>query len=169
MPGRNATFGNAGKPSDNDARQGRQKAPARRFANGTKTTEKTTRERKTEKLQYYQGNKQRFEKENKDGATKANRTRNEEGRKPRWYKYSDNTGSGPGGKGSSKQQRKGSSKDEESVADLGYGKMTKGEYNICGGKGTYKTFGSTGQGWDRLGVKDDNSGEDEPRTMLVMV
>lgn len=52
---------------------------------------------------------------------------------------------------------------------MGYGKMTKGEYNACGGKGTYKTFGSTGQGWDKTGVKDDNAGEDEPRTMLVTV
>jgi len=73
------------------------------------------------------------------------------------------------GKGSSKTQRKGSSKDEESFADMGYGRMTKGEYNTCGGKGTYKTFGSTGQGWDKKGVKDDNAGEDEPRTMLVTV
>lgn len=47
--------------------------------------------------------------------------------------------------------------------------MTKGEYNACGGKGSFKTFGSTGQGWDKLGVKDDNSGEDEPRTMLVTI
>jgi len=52
---------------------------------------------------------------------------------------------------------------------MGYGKMTKGEYNACGGKGSYKTFGSTGQGWDKKGVKDDNAGEDEPRTMLVTV
>jgi hypothetical protein len=53
---------------------------------------------------------------------------------------------------------------------MGYGKMTKGEYNGCGsGKGTYKTFGSTGQGWDKLGVKDDNSSEDEPRTMMVTI
>lgn len=48
--------------------------------------------------------------------------------------------------------------------------MTKGEYNGCGsGKGTYKTFGSTGQGWEKLGVKDDNSSEDEPRTMMVTI
>jgi len=39
------------------------------------------------------------------------------------------------GRGSSKEQRKGSSSDEESEADMGYGKMTKGEYNACGGKG----------------------------------
>jgi len=52
---------------------------------------------------------------------------------------------------------------------MGYGKMTKGEYNGCDGKGSYKTFGSKGQGWSKLGVKDDNSGEDEPRTMLVTV
>jgi hypothetical protein len=52
---------------------------------------------------------------------------------------------------------------------MGYGKMTKGEYNACGGKGSYKTFGSTGQGWSKKGVKDDNSGSDEPRTMLVTV
>lgn len=41
MPGRNATFGDAGKPANNQ--MGQQKAPARRFANGTKTTEKTTK------------------------------------------------------------------------------------------------------------------------------
>ena len=52
---------------------------------------------------------------------------------------------------------------------MGYGAMTKGEYNACGGKGTFKTFGSTGQGWSKLGVKDDNAGEDEPRTMLITV
>ena len=48
--------------------------------------------------------------------------------------------------------------------------MTKGEYNACGtGKGTRKNFGSKGQGWDKRGVKDDNAGEDEPRTMLVTI
>jgi hypothetical protein len=52
---------------------------------------------------------------------------------------------------------------------MGYGRMTKGEYNACGGKGTYKTFGSTGQGWRKEGVKDDNAGEDEPRTMLITI
>jgi len=72
-------------------------------------------------------------------------------------------------RGSSLEQRKDSSSDEQSYADIGYGKMTKGEYNACGGKGSFKTFGSTGQGWDKLGVKDDNSGEDEPRTMLVTI
>lgn len=166
MPGRNASFGDAGKPQNGT--MGQQKAPARRFSNGTKTQEKTTKERKDQKFNYYQGNKDKFEKENKDGATKQNRTKNEEGRKPQWYKYSKGPG-GPGGKGSSKTQRKGTSKDEESKADLGYGSMTKGEYNACGGKGTHKTFGSTGQGWEKLGVKDDNSGEDEPRTMLVTI
>ena len=73
------------------------------------------------------------------------------------------------GRGSSKEQRKGSSNDEESEADMGYGKMTKGEYNACGGKGRYKTFGSIGQGSSKFGVKDDNSTEDEPRTMMITI
>jgi hypothetical protein len=76
---------------------------------------------------------------------------------------------GVAAKGSSDLQRKGSSTDDDSEADEGYGKMTKGEYNACGGKGSYKTFGSKGQGWSKLGVKDDKAGEDEPRTMLVTI
>jgi hypothetical protein len=43
-PGRNASMADAGKPADNS--MGNQKAPARRFDNGTKTTEETTGERK---------------------------------------------------------------------------------------------------------------------------
>ena len=52
---------------------------------------------------------------------------------------------------------------------MGYGKMSKGEYNGCDGKGSYKSFGSKGQGWTKEGVKDDNSADDEPRTMLVTI
>jgi len=52
---------------------------------------------------------------------------------------------------------------------MGYGKMTKGEYNGCGGKGSYKTFGSVGQGWSKFGVKDDSASEDEPRTMMITI
>jgi len=44
MPGRNASFADAGKPANGT--MGQQKAPARRYANGTKTQEKTTKERK---------------------------------------------------------------------------------------------------------------------------
>lgn len=193
MPGRNATFGDAGKPQDAD--MGKQKAPKRRFRNGTKTQEESVQQRKTKKLKYYKLKKTQFEKENKDGQTKANITKNEDNRRPQWMKnkfqnkedyrqgkekngkqyrgfgkkWSKTSKKSVVERGSSKQQRKGSSEDEESFADMGYGKMTKGEYNACGGKGTFKTFGSTGQGWDKLGVKDDNAGEDEPRTMLVTV
>merc|ERR1711918_242810 len=39
----------------------------------------------------------------------------------------------------------------------------------CGGKGSYKTFGSVGQGWSKFGVKDDSSSEDEPRTMMITI
>lgn len=50
-PGRNASMADAGKPADNT--MGQQKAPARRFANGTKTTEETTDQRKQKKYNYY--------------------------------------------------------------------------------------------------------------------
>lgn len=67
-PGRNASMADAGKPSDNS--MGTQEAPARRKANGQKTTKETIGQRKTKKFNYYQTNKQTFEKQNNDGKTK---------------------------------------------------------------------------------------------------
>lgn len=54
-PGRNASMADYGKPTANE--MGQQKAPARRFGNGTKTTEETTEDRKSRKFQYYSQNK----------------------------------------------------------------------------------------------------------------
>lgn len=68
MPGRNASMADAGKPADNE--MGQQKAPARRFGNGTKTSEETTGDRKEKKYQYYKSKKTEYQKENDEGKTK---------------------------------------------------------------------------------------------------
>jgi hypothetical protein len=169
-PGRNASMGDAGKAQNSE--MGQQKTFGRRKTSGGVTTEETTEERGKKKFNYYKGKKGEYEKENKEGKTKKEIQTNENGRKPKWMKAAFPTfeDSVVIGRGSSKQQRKGSSDDETTKADMGYGRMTKGEYNGCGtGKGTRKNFGSKGQGWDKRGIKDDNAGEDEPRTMLVTI
>lgn len=79
-PGRNASMADAGKPTDGS--MGTQEAPARRKSNGQKTTKETIGQRKTRKFNYYQTNKQTFEKENNDGKTKQEIQSNENGRKP---------------------------------------------------------------------------------------
>jgi hypothetical protein len=84
MPGRNASFGDAGKPQDGD--MGKQKAPKRRFRNGTKTDEESIQKRKSKKLKFYKGKKGQFEKENKDGKTRQNITKDEDKRRPKWMK-----------------------------------------------------------------------------------
>jgi len=90
-----------------------------------------------------------FDTQNKQGTTKNQKQELEQKRKPQWFKSAFPLafdGAAIVGAGSSKEQRQFTTEDEASEADMGYGKMTKGEYNACGGKGTYKTFGSTGQG-----------------------
>lgn len=74
-PGRNASMANYGKPSSGE--MGQQKAPARRFQNGTKTSEETIQQRKEKKYQYYKSKKGTFEKENKEGKTKKEIQSNE--------------------------------------------------------------------------------------------
>lgn len=54
-----------GKPTANE--MGNQKAPARRFPNGTKSSEETTTDRKKKKYNFYMSNKQKYEEENKSG------------------------------------------------------------------------------------------------------
>jgi hypothetical protein len=135
-PGRNASMGDAGKAQNSE--MGQQKAFARRKSNGQKTTEETVQERGKKKFDYYKSKKSEYEKENNSGKTKTEINSNGNSRKPKWFKAAfplDFDKQAVAGKGSSKQQRKGTSEDETTEADMGYGKMTKGEYNACGGKG----------------------------------
>lgn len=56
---------------------------------------------------------------------------------------------------------------EETDAVEGYGQPTKGTYST-GDKG-YKTFGTTGQGENKEGVKENDAAEEKERTVIISV
>ena len=56
---------------------------------------------------------------------------------------------------------------EETDAVEGYGQPTKGTYST-GDKG-YKTFGTTGQGENKEGAKENDAGEEKERTVIISV
>ena len=61
----------------------------------------------------------------------------------------------------------GSSTDSNTTATYGYGLPTIGKYNVS--KGGFKTFGTVGQGYNILAVKNDSIDSTSSSTMLIQI
>jgi len=152
LPKRDQSFEDSG----NQGEKGGQKKPPRRKSDGSTTDgeavdeEKEYLEEKKAKEEMTDEEKAEKEKEGGGGFFGGKKDKDseetEEGTKPK--------------------PEEGESMEETDAVE-GYGQPTKGTYST-GDKG-YKTFGTTGQGENKEGAKEDDADEEKERTVIISV
>ena len=148
LPTRDQSFEDSG----NQGEKGGQKKPPRRKGDGSKTDGEDVDEEK----EYLD------EKKTKEELTDEEKAEKEDGG---WFKK-EKDGEGETEEGVKPRPEEGETMEETDAVE-GYGQPTKGTYST-GDKG-YKTFGTTGQGENKEGAKEDDASEEKDRTVIISV